>query len=549
MDLEYDVVGGYIPSFVQHLKDTGARLGSRIGSQADEGQIDAGDAAKEDSQAEAHAFSSWTPAEHDAFFRAISVHSRWRPDLIAACVPSKTEWEVWTYLEALEEGGATLATQQGDDDADMDVEDGLVDERPDVAMQVDSDGRSQGAGSEADEDEDEDKELCEPALEVSQDWVDAEERMAAWIIDEEHRAAVENDADADAAEVEEKPPKRKRGRRRGASKGRAQSKVRRQKVSNTPPPDHRSPSPERKRSRDPSIVPASKREALMSRLEVPHLLVLDSILRVDEEGMKDKSKSREGSVTTALLTEHGDEGPPDARESSLSDRITGPSGTSNVPESSSNAVIDPVLLALSGVADPTGRQSGQGGSEGTTTNCVPVPAPAQGSSSLLDASSQLASLEESAQARTSNMFTLPQDNGTLTNPDATANAEESDLSLFSPRSRRRIQKRLYMRRKRAILVENGAVAVDTGIGKLKPGKKSKSARSETPVVSTSVPCSEAPSDAEAELPQNVRKKNKPGLTLPYKLKAQFAKLGIDAAYIRSQGMDLLNLGALGKLMG
>ena len=564
MDLSYDVMGRYIPFFVEHLKDTRTRLGLRIGSQPDDDQSDAGDAAAE--AFEAHGFSSWTPSERDALFRAISVHSRWRPDLIAACVPTKAEWEVWMYLEALEEGAATLAAEQGGDDVDME------------AMQVDSDGRSQSSGSvEEDEDEDtdestdadtdtdtdtdtdkdkdkdkdkgEDEELCEPALEVSQDWIDAEERMAAWIIDEEHLAFVEIVADADTEKVGERAPARKRGRPRGGRKGRAQRQGCGQTVSKT---GLRSPSPEPKSQSaypDPSIGSARKREVMMARLEVPHLQVLESILREDETAMKEKSKSREGSVTTPL-PEHGGERVLGTRESSLSDRITRPSGTSNDPESSSNAVIDPVLLALSGAADPTRHQSGQVGSERATASCAPAPVPAQGSSLLLNVSSQPASLEVSSQAETSNV-TSPQDNIAATNPDPTTNAE-SDLSLFSPRSRRRIQKRLYMRRKRALLRGNGVaseVAVDAGIEKLKPGKKTKSEQREISVVSTSIPCSEATSDAEAELPENVPKKNKPGLTLAYKLKAQCTELGIGAAYIRGQGMGLLNLGALGKLMG
>ncbi|KAF8435173.1 hypothetical protein L210DRAFT_885292, partial [Boletus edulis BED1] len=552
MDHEYDVLGGYIPSFVQHLQDTGAWLGLRIGSQANEGQISVGDAAKEDTEAQTD--PGWSPDERDAFFRAISVHSRWRPDLIAACVPTKSEWDVWMYLEALEEGTAMMAIQQGDGDRNMDMDDGLVDERRDVEMQVDPDSRAH-SGS----DEDADADLGEPALEVSQAWIDAEEHMASWIIDEEHRASVEGDTAAETGDMDDKPRKRRRGRRRGSKKERAHSLSQGRGVSNkgSPPPVHRSASPEatststRDASRDAFTPHARKREALMGRLEVPHLLVLDSILREGGESTKEQSKSREGSVTAALLIKHGDDGAPRARAidvSSLSDRITGPQETRNVPESSSDVVIDPVLLALCGGPDPAGRQSGQVTSGSTAICCAPTHVPAQGSSSSVNVSSQPTSLEVSSQL---GMFTFPQDNATLTNPDPNANAEP-DPSLFSPRTRRRIQKRLYMRRKRALLRGDGPASedvVDRSIEKLKPGKKAKSERSEISVVSTSVPYSEAPSDAEAELPENVPKKNKPGLTLPYKLKAQFAELGVNAGYLHGQGMDLLNLGALGKLMG
>lgn len=44
----------------------------------------------------------WTSTEKDAFFHALCVYSRLRPDLIAACVKTKTPLDVCTYLEALE---------------------------------------------------------------------------------------------------------------------------------------------------------------------------------------------------------------------------------------------------------------------------------------------------------------------------------------------------------------------------------------------------------------------------------------------------------------
>ena len=518
---EYDVLGGYLPSFVQHLKDTGARFGVGIG----EALINAGGTVEE--AADTHAPSTWTPAEHDALFRAVAVHSRWRPDLVAACVPTKTEWEVWMYLEALEEGAATLTVEQDGEDVDT-----VRSERRDAEMQVDR----------SDSDSDADEEVCEPALEVSQAWIDVEERMASWIVQEEHLASVEGDVATDTEDVNEEPQKRKRGRPRGTGRRGAQSRARVQgvaKAARRSPSSERSSTPARKRSRELSTLPAEKREALMGRLEVPHLLVLDSILREGEEAMKEKSKSREGSVTGPTLTEHGDEGEPHAGVPSHSS----PQETSSVSETLSNVVIDPVLLALSGGAGPAERQSGQVPSQSTLTSCAPTHVPTQGPSSWHHAS-QPPSHEVSFQPGPT---TFPP---THTDPDPTANIE-SDLSLFSPRSRRRIQKRLYMRRKRALLRENRAVSegvVDTGIEKLRPGKKAKSERSKTPAVSTSVAYSEALSDAEREVTENVRKQNKGGLTLPYKLKAQFAELGIDATYLGGEGMDLLNLGALGKLM-
>ncbi|KAF9222422.1 hypothetical protein BS17DRAFT_187842 [Gyrodon lividus] len=88
-----------------------------------------------------------------------------------------------------------------------------------------------------------------------------------------------------------------------------------------------------------------------------------------------------------------------------------------------------------------------------------------------------------------------------------------------------------------------------GIEKFKPGKKAKAERGHTPVMSTSVPGSEEPTAIESEATKKIPLTIKGGLTLPYKLKAEFAALGVDATYLRARGMDLLHLGALGRLMG
>lgn len=43
----------------------------------------------------------WTAEEKDEFFHALSVHSRFRPDLISACVKTKTILDVCAYIDAL----------------------------------------------------------------------------------------------------------------------------------------------------------------------------------------------------------------------------------------------------------------------------------------------------------------------------------------------------------------------------------------------------------------------------------------------------------------
>ncbi|KIK97626.1 hypothetical protein PAXRUDRAFT_204435 [Paxillus rubicundulus Ve08.2h10] len=116
-----------------------------------------------------------------------------------------------------------------------------------------------------------------------------------------------------------------------------------------------------------------------------------------------------------------------------------------------------------------------------------------------------------------------------------------------------------MRRRRALLhgdnvgSESALATTDTSkvidMEKLKPGKKAKAKQSDMPIAFASLAGSEVPSDAESEVAKEIPTKTKGGLTLPYKLKAEFAALGVDVTYLRAQGVDLLHLGALGRLMG
>ncbi|OCH85201.1 hypothetical protein OBBRIDRAFT_839153 [Obba rivulosa] len=51
--------------------------------------------------------ASWTSAEKDMFFRALTVHSRLRPDLIAEEIKTKTIVDVCVYLDVLEEASSS----------------------------------------------------------------------------------------------------------------------------------------------------------------------------------------------------------------------------------------------------------------------------------------------------------------------------------------------------------------------------------------------------------------------------------------------------------
>src|SRR5260221_8041920 len=48
----------------------------------------------------------WTAAEKALFFRALSVHSRFRPDLIAASIGTRSTVDVAVYLSLLRDGAS-----------------------------------------------------------------------------------------------------------------------------------------------------------------------------------------------------------------------------------------------------------------------------------------------------------------------------------------------------------------------------------------------------------------------------------------------------------
>ena len=79
-------------------------------------------------------------------------------------------------------------------------------------------------------------------------------------------------------------------------------------------------------------------------------------------------------------------------------------------------------------------------------------------------------------------------------------------------------------------------------GRLKPGRKPKT-------VDTPAPSLTHDSDTESDDQLLAKKHRQRGLTLPYKLRAIFSELGVDAAYLRAQGMDLIHLSALAHLRG
>ena len=244
-----------IPDFLEHLAETRARFGQGTAHHA-------------------RTPAAWTPAEQNAFFRALAVYSRWRPDLIAAAISTKTTLQVEQYLAALEDGATRLQRIEDGDESSSDLAD------------VDTDQDDSDSGLDA-----------EPAYQVSEAWVAAEEALAAHVIEEENAALLEHHrgtaSDWKKAKEKRRPRiddgrkgRRPRYRRRGARRftpedsptlkhARDASPVREeaQQQDETPP--------EQPRAKRPRVVVA--RDDYMSHLDDAHLTELNILIRAAEE--------------------------------------------------------------------------------------------------------------------------------------------------------------------------------------------------------------------------------------------------------------------------
>jgi hypothetical protein len=214
-------------------------------------------------------------------------------------------------------------------------------------------------------------------------------------------------------------------------------------------------------------------------------------------------------------------------------------------------LIDPFLLELSGVSTPA------------------LPAP--------DISLQTSN-EISPQAPppvTPDPNSLPE----IPQPDIPDSLEEknTNLSELSPASRRRYQKRLYMRKKRAEKTGSEYVAIVT---KLRPGRKTKERKPPKPRPRTYRSKNNPPEDDPDDFSMNVddttdgfsasavnqdtiqnsdqeeedddppehAHRNKSGMTKPYKVKKEFASQGIDADVLMQGDLGLFHLSTLSRLM-
>ncbi|KAG1739888.1 uncharacterized protein EDB91DRAFT_1336691 [Suillus paluster] len=289
-----EVYMGYLPSFRAHLRDTRAHLVGSIPFYDGTGLIpstestpaphtnqDDGLSPPEQVEGDpelplresnptvwSSSLSSWSQSEVDVFFHAVSVYSRWRPDLIADALKTKGEIEVVEFLVTLDSCARSRATETKTDQDSRDI----VSTAP-------------------------------AAIEVSDEWVAAEETMAtALVIEEDHGEIEELEALRRKRVREARADMIPRGKRRRVTAGIGEDELMASEDSERDVFEHEIVSVEVVAGKalfekwHARKIAAWERDDLLKKLEDMHLQVLDAILREDEEAQKGKSLSREGSA-------------------------------------------------------------------------------------------------------------------------------------------------------------------------------------------------------------------------------------------------------------
>ncbi|RDB16963.1 hypothetical protein Hypma_002638 [Hypsizygus marmoreus] len=432
----------------------------------------------------------WTHSEKETFFHSLTVFSRFRPDLIAARIGTKTVMDVCTYIDTLDEA---LAQNQH-----------LLSLREDFDV----------------------------AMEVSNDWVRWEETRA------EVLTALELQWESELLSVQ---------REEEISAKQSSSSI---VVEGNFGKDELN-------GWELGLRRRWSQEDTLKRLSVDHLRVLEGILR---EGDTHNIEPEDSPVPGTHPEDHQGQTlilPPPKSQSPV--RPILPSVVSDL--------IGPALLKLSGHPFPN---------SGNTALVQPTNAsPCPKDSSYIPSP-------------------LPQPRPTsiLLQPDSRSPSPENEQatlgsSALSPASRRRFQKRLYMRRKRA--TERGEEVV-AAVAKLRPGRKGKDKPHKKSRRRTSdrkdasqnnekageIPMdieqdATFPADAVAtdvhpvnglESPKNPSvcplddneeeqesARNIPsGLTKPYKIKKQFAAKGINADILTEGNLGLFHLSTLSRFM-
>lgn len=430
----------------------------------------------------------WSPSEKDSFFRGLSVHSRLRPDLIAAEVKTKTIPDVCAYITLLEQAARDTFKNFGSTGL------GLQWAREDIPS----------------------------AIEVSDKWIAFEEGVV------ESLAMAHEEMEKDTSEKREEEARMKKNTIRAPKRGRGTGSKERDREG------------ERNRRQEFDRWLAEKEaqwevEDLFLSLDRGGLISLDRMLREDEE-------TRAFNENTFAL-----------REDECAHAPTAPTQegwvrSSVVSDNNFNdTVIDPMLLELSENAAPT-TEVPLPQLSGTTPD-----SPLSSNNPLRDAPQPLTTPVESA-----------------VGIDEASTIDGKDLLQMSPVSRRRAQKRLHMRRKRA--QATGTLPVE-GAERLKPGRRPKqqstnarsssrlpeggsqetvisiNSRAPSPTQSARQPSSSIDADEEGgTVKAPFKRSTASGKTLPYKRQAQYMSKGVDIELLRKEGLDLFHLQTVSKLM-
>ncbi|KAH9891767.1 hypothetical protein C8Q73DRAFT_775303 [Cubamyces lactineus] len=463
----------------------------------------------------------WTAAEKDAFFHALAVHSRLRPDLISEEVKTKTVPDVCVYLALLEQTTREASRST--------IYVGQEKKRLDYRIPR--------------------KELP-IAVEVSDDWIPREETMAAALVAAD--AAFEREL---VVEPREEEIRTRRSAVR-AKKGKGHN--------------DRDRAAEKERRKDfEAWLQAARQvwkvEDMWQSLDQVSLAALDRMLREEEDG---HAETDEVKVLEALPPD----GALDSKLDGVSDGQLALLAAGQPTDGISEALIDPQLLEISRAAPlipfPCTPEPEVAFSS-PSLPATPVTDPAEVSQGLLtpfQPTSPLFSVASHPVTSASGSV-LPSSAPSAigSGPYDMDEGHDEDVASMSPVSRRRYQKRLYMRRKRA--QATGGV-VNENTGRLKPGRKPKQrparrdgtaeaelqviAESSTvavdPALQESAQESRATPATEVQGSGEVRHPHISGMTRPYKRQMQFASIGINAQRLHEEGVGLFHLQSIGKLM-
>ncbi|KAL6303903.1 hypothetical protein BKA93DRAFT_826313 [Sparassis latifolia] len=443
----------------------------------------------------------WTTAEKDAFFHGLTIYSRLRPDLIAAEIKTKTVADVCVYLGMLEDGSAHNPHSS---------------QRQDIPA----------------------------SREVSDRWLAFEEQQAFALSNAEpilEEQALQKTRDDEFRTFRLATRARKGDDRTASNERDREGEKRRQKK-------YKAWLAERQEE--------WKGEDVLRALDTVAMKALNRILRKDEDvrwptapepsglhraGKADEVQERAGSSTAIPFL------PVEALH-----RID-------------EEMIDPILRAQSQSTSVSDNFALPAAPMGTVAGVLPhaiygaqfrpSTPPFQGTSITSDSLRQSVAPAHTVETSTS---TVP-------------GVEQS----LSPASRRRLQKRMHMRRKRA--EESGSVISET-VEKLKTGPKRKKMRGEAgasivehagggdvdPIERQHDKVAAArkgtderdqqradddPSSSEDEdVKGSYRHPHPSGPTLPEKLRDKYKAMGITAERLYEEGLGLLHLGGLAKIM-